>query len=427
MAEQPEILANVVSIVQAVDDTLDEQTVIKAIECGNTTRTDSRFWWALDPIDGTAGFVRKNHYCIALALMEDNKPVLGFLGCPNLGPSLDTAETEGSKGVILVGSKGLGAVQYSMSDLNRAGLNDLDEVKGTPVFCSSVSDLPQVRTTESFEVRGFARDLNAHICSELKITVPSVKMDSQCKYALVARGESELYLRLSTAEYRESIWDHAAGVIVVEEAGGRVTDFKGQELDFSLGRKLRANQGIVCSNNQIFDKVLQVIRDMNPLGIFTQEELVLKHHNHHNDSAPDSLPPSSPFHFGHVETSLNHHHLKHHHHHPHPKGHAPARPNHPKGHAPAPPTGPSEAKDPSSDPSLPSHINTSAPKSLDPNSPFHFGHVTTHLDHDHPGHHGHHHHPKGHAPARPVGDKKQKPPPPPGHPPPAGDKKQNSV
>ena len=55
------------------------------------------------------------------------------------------------------------------------------------------------------------------------------------------------------------IWDHAAGLIVVEEAGGRVTDVRGNALDFAHGRKLENNAGIIATNGLIHDRVLEVV------------------------------------------------------------------------------------------------------------------------------------------------------------------------
>jgi 3'(2'), 5'-bisphosphate nucleotidase len=60
-------------------------------------------------------------------------------------------------------------------------------------------------------------------------------------------------------EKRENTWDHAAGAIVVEEAGGRVTDMYGQPLDFSFGTKLVNNQGIIASNGVIHEAVLAAV------------------------------------------------------------------------------------------------------------------------------------------------------------------------
>ena len=75
-----------------------------------------------------------------------------------------------------------------------------------------------------------------------------MRLDSQAKYAVVARGEAEAYLRLPTrADYREKIWDHAAGVLIVEEAGGTVTDITGRPLEFTHGRDLAANRGVIVT------------------------------------------------------------------------------------------------------------------------------------------------------------------------------------
>ncbi|NER50493.1 MAG: 3'(2'),5'-bisphosphate nucleotidase, partial [Symploca sp. SIO1A3] len=80
----------------------------------------------------------------------------------------------------------------------------------------------------------------------------------------VASGQAALYLRLpspKTPNYREKIWDHAAGTIIVEEAGGRVTDMYGQPLNFSLGAKLVDNQGVIVSNGAIHETVLAALRE----------------------------------------------------------------------------------------------------------------------------------------------------------------------
>ena len=62
--------------------------------------------------------------------------------------------------------------------------------------------------------------------------------------------------------YREKVWDHAAGVLITEEAGGKVTDVHGQPLDFSLGRQLDGNQGIVATNGVLHDRVLAAVREV---------------------------------------------------------------------------------------------------------------------------------------------------------------------
>ena len=78
---------------------------------------------------------------------------------------------------------------------------------------------------------------------------------------MLARGEASIYLRLPTRkDYEEKIWDHAAGYMVVKEAGGKVTDCMGQELDFSLGRTLKNNTGIVGTNGKIHEEVIKAVK-----------------------------------------------------------------------------------------------------------------------------------------------------------------------
>jgi 3'(2'), 5'-bisphosphate nucleotidase len=90
-------------------------------------------------------------------------------------------------------------------------------------------------------------------------------MDSQAKYAGLARGDASIYLRLPTRkDYQEKIWDHAAGLIVVEEAGGRVTDVRGAPLDFGRGGTLAGNSGVIATNGPIHDEVLAAV--MKVLG-----------------------------------------------------------------------------------------------------------------------------------------------------------------
>jgi 3'(2'), 5'-bisphosphate nucleotidase len=88
-------------------------------------------------------------------------------------------------------------------------------------------------------------------------------MDSQAKYAVLAAGGADVLVRLmspSRPDYKEMIWDQAAGSIVIEEAGGRVSDLDGRALDFSHGRRLERNRGILATNGRLHDTVLKALR-----------------------------------------------------------------------------------------------------------------------------------------------------------------------
>jgi 3'(2'), 5'-bisphosphate nucleotidase len=138
----------------------------------------------------------------------------------------------------------------------------LDGGEPLPISVSSISDPAGVRFVESVEASHTDHDAHASLARSLGITRPSLRLDSQAKYGVVARGDSAIYLRLpspKTPDYRERIWDHAAGVLIVEEAGGRVTDAYGRELDFGQGPRLLNNQGIVVSNGQFHSDILEAI------------------------------------------------------------------------------------------------------------------------------------------------------------------------
>ena len=86
-------------------------------------------------------------------------------------------------------------------------------------------------------------------------------MDSQAKYASIARGDADIYLRLPVNDhYEEKIWDHASGNLIVQESGGIVTDMNGQQLDFTQGRTLKCNKGIVASEASIHQKVIDAVK-----------------------------------------------------------------------------------------------------------------------------------------------------------------------
>jgi 3'(2'), 5'-bisphosphate nucleotidase len=85
-------------------------------------------------------------------------------------------------------------------------------------------------------------------------------MDSQCKYGCIARGDAEIFMRLPVNDqYVEKIWDHAPGYLLVKEAGGVVTDINGKDIDFSRGRTLNMNRGIIATSKSLHPFVIEAI------------------------------------------------------------------------------------------------------------------------------------------------------------------------
>jgi len=225
-----------------------EGDIISIISQGGYNGGKEKRFWTLDPIDGTKGFLRKDQYAVALALIEDGEVVLGVLGCPNL--PVDSLERTANTGVIFYAARGHGAYMKSFGSDS-----------GIKISVSEYEDASETRFLESVESSHSSHATSARIADMLNITREPVRIDSQCKYGVLARGEASLYLRMPTRkDYREKIWDHAAGYIIVTEAGGTVTDCFGKKLDFSLGRKLNDNAGIIGSNGKIHNQVSEVVR-----------------------------------------------------------------------------------------------------------------------------------------------------------------------
>jgi 3'(2'), 5'-bisphosphate nucleotidase len=240
-AENHDLSDKICSYLRRRDDALSAARICDYIDLGGGEPQDT--FWALDPIDGTKGFLRGEQFAIALALIRDGRVSLGLLGCPNLG----------------VGGTLFWAVENNGSwKMTASG-------KSEPVRVSALNDSRKMKFVESYESSHSDKDTQLEISRLLQIEKAPEQMDSQVKYGIVAAGAADIYLRIphpGTPDYREKIWDHAAGSLIVEQAGGRVSDIGGKPLDFTAGKTLRHNRGILATNGRIHQRVLDIIAEL---------------------------------------------------------------------------------------------------------------------------------------------------------------------
>jgi len=197
--------------------------------------------WVIDPIDGTKGFLARRHYAIACGLLLEGRVAEGIVAAPGY-------------------NDGEGALFYTRAGSTyRAPLAAGD---GTRATVSSRQIPEDIIAVQSFE-RAHASKSRMSRARELAGLGGAriLELDSMEKYALVACGDADLYMRLPRegSRYAHKIWDHVAGVALVQAAGGTVTDLDGSPLDFSQGETL-PNPGMIVSNGAHHERVVASVQ-----------------------------------------------------------------------------------------------------------------------------------------------------------------------
>lgn len=232
-AQVLEILADVLG------QPVSENEVVEWLDFG-TGRATQRIW-VIDPIDGTKGFLALRHYAIACGMLVDGEVAEGIVAAPGY-------------------NDGQGALFYTANGATwRAPIAG---GKGERVNVSARSEATEFVAAQSFE-RAHASKSRMGRARELAGLggVRVLELDSMEKYALVACGDADLYMRLPRegSSYAHKIWDHAAGVALVQGADGTVTDLDGSPLDFSQGETL-PNPGMIISNGQHHQRVVKAVQ-----------------------------------------------------------------------------------------------------------------------------------------------------------------------
>lgn len=255
---------------------LGPKEVLEAIgRCNSAGRLNRKFW-ALDPVDGTLGFVRGDQYAVALSLIEDGKVVLGVLGCPNYPMKKEwlnyhhryhriitkltpPASESWDRGCILYAREGSG--EAWMQPLLHKNKSLEWPNAAVPVRVSSIDNPALATFCEPVEKANSSHSFTAGLAHSVGLRKQPLRVYSMVKYAAIARGDAEIFMKFARAGYKEKIWDHAAGVVIVQEAGGVVTDARGRPLDFSKGIYLEGlDRGIIaCSGAKLHERIMKAV------------------------------------------------------------------------------------------------------------------------------------------------------------------------
>lgn len=201
-------------------------------EEGTREGLDSEYRWYVDPLDGTTNFAHGfPQFCVSMGLEhrpkglkaeEDGTLVAGVIYDP-LRDELFSAE------------KGLGAT-----------------LNGKPMRASAIATLGESLLATGFPSRKRHASPNIHFYQEFTLRSHGVRRagSAALDLAYVAAGRMEAFW-----EFNLNPWDTAAGILLVEEAGGQVTDFSGKHYAID-------SHEILASNGHIQAELLALFSDM---------------------------------------------------------------------------------------------------------------------------------------------------------------------
>jgi 3'(2'), 5'-bisphosphate nucleotidase len=210
----------------------------------------------IDPVDGTKGFLSGGQFVVCVTLLVEGAEKMAAFGCPHV--NLDSGRISESEtdtngaGVLVSAIKGQGADVRPLSNgkllpakpvAERGAVEDLSKIR----FCENVNTTtPQFRYRDEIAHALGAKFDPVHIYS------------TQLRYLALTLGAAEVVLRTPLPEDAPPhIWDHAGGVMMFEEVGGKVTDLNGKLLDFTAGRDLVNNFGLIAAPASIHHLVVE--------------------------------------------------------------------------------------------------------------------------------------------------------------------------
>lgn len=194
--------------------------------------------WMIDPIDGTKGFINKNgDFAVQIGLTENGQSVLGIVFLP-------------AENALYLASKGNGAF--------------LIEADGEPerLFTSDKTDFTEMYLATS---RNHRSPKMTRIVEDLGLKQEIERGSVGLKVGLIARRICDLYIHLSP---RTKFWDTCAPEIILEEAGGKMTDIFGYPLRYDI-KDVQNHNGILASNGAAHDEtVIHLKTLLNDFGRF---------------------------------------------------------------------------------------------------------------------------------------------------------------
>lgn len=174
--------------------------------CGKSDVPDNNRFWTIDPIDGTKGYLRGDQYANCVSLVENEQVVLSVIGCPRMHPFGDDDNGNDPGGVQARGTLFVAIRDGGAYEIDPVSLSTTPMYRRLPLFPAASVDAAVL--TEGVEASHADHGFSARFAQAMGIDLgKTMRVDSQCKYGLVARGQANIYLRRAAKrDYREKIW-----------------------------------------------------------------------------------------------------------------------------------------------------------------------------------------------------------------------------
>lgn len=226
--------------------------------CGSGTPDGGGRVWVFDPIDGTENFVKNLVYAINVGLLEDGRQVLSAVGCPNLSmdvksPASDSSLDPSGEGSIAFAVRGYGAFIRRLP-----GLYHNTTIRSLPRHAEQATDLRSVTCLNTSGVLA----VHESAAKQLGIEFPGNNLlPWVIRHVILALdvGNTTFWVYKSRSRLAK-IWDHAGAMLLFEEVGGKITDVDGRDINWSAGRQMVANYGIVAAPSNLHGHVLATVR-----------------------------------------------------------------------------------------------------------------------------------------------------------------------
>lgn len=208
------------AIIKILTDNFPEHSILA--EEGGGVNKKSEYVWMVDPLDGTFAFGQNiPYYTVSIGLVKNGEPIVGVVN------------------------------HVGFKNLYWARINGGAFLNGKRIYASKKQTIE-----ESAAVLGVGHKQKRQQKKDLyidrlfgKIGHPFDFGSAAVALALTAQGTLDLYVSQAYP------WDFAAGAIIVREAGGKVTDFEGNEPDWNKERL-----SIIASNVLIHDEILEALK-----------------------------------------------------------------------------------------------------------------------------------------------------------------------